>query len=216
MITVYGMQSEHVARVRAALIQKGLEFQHVSVKMMDKSEEFKKLTPVEKIPVMEDSDGTVIWDSTHIIGYLDAKYPDTYSMLSKDPKTRAKVLNVIALANRIEEVLPPFFYEKFNMVEAGKEKGDSHRARKYDDQQKADAKKDINYRLQKLEELRNGQKFYTGTFSAADATVLATLSVLKFMEFDIGSWKEWQDDLMKDEKIAKMFPSEEEKAIKEI
>ena len=216
MITIYGMQSPSVAKVRAALLQKGLEFQHVSVNIGNKSEEFKKLTPVDKIPVLEDDDGTVVWDSTHIIGYLDAKYPETYRMMGKDAKTRAKILNIISLVNRIEEVLPPFFYEKFDMVDAGIKKGESHRARIYNDQQKADALKDISYRLKRLEEIRSDQKFFTGEFSTADAAVLSTLGTLQFIGLDIGSWKEWQADLMKDENIAKMFPSKEEKAIKEI
>jgi len=89
MITIYGMQSPHVARVRAALLQKGLEFQHVSVNI-GKSEEFNKITPVGKIPVMEDSDGTVIWDSLNIIDYLDKKYPSTYQMFDRNPQKKSK------------------------------------------------------------------------------------------------------------------------------
>ena len=217
MITLYGMQSQHVARVRAALIQKGLDFQHVSVNLGQKSEEFRKLTPVEKIPVLEDNDGTIIWDSTHILEYLDEKYPDTYKMMGRNAREKAKILNVVAIVQRITEVLPPLYIEKFSRTrDMYSERGESHRFRIYNEQEKNDAKKDIAYRLQRLEKILNGQKFFTGQFSGADAALLSEIGTLEFLGIDIGSWKEWKENLMRDEKIAKMFVSKEEKGIKEI
>lgn len=217
MITLYGMQSQHVARVRAALIQKGLDFQHIGVNLGQKSEEFKKLTPVDKIPVLEDSDSTVIWDSTHILEYLDAKYPETYRMMGKNAKEKARILNVIAIVQRITEVLPPLYIEKFNRTEdMYKSRGESHRFRTYDDQEKSDMKKDVAYRLERLEKILNGQKFFTGQFSGADAAMISELGTLEFLGLDIGLWKKWKENLMKDSSIAKMFISQEEKPVKEI
>lgn len=215
MITIYGIQSPHVARVRAALIQKGLEFQHVSINLGSKSDKFLKLTPVDKIPVLEDSDGTIVWDSTHIIDYLDAKYPDTYRMMGKNAITKAKVLNVIAVVERITEVLPPFFIEKFNLKDMFMKRSESHRARVYSEKEKQDALKDISYRLKRLESMKE-DKFFTEQFSAADAALVSELGALEHLGIDIGSWKQWKEELMQDEKLADMFPSKEEKAIKEI
>jgi len=111
MITVYGIRGNHVARLRAALIQKNLEFQHVSVKLHE-SKEFEKVNPIGKIPAIKDNDGTIVWDSVHIMEYLEMKYPDTYKMLGDNPKDKAKILNVIALVDKITEMLPPYFWEK--------------------------------------------------------------------------------------------------------
>jgi len=215
MITIYGIQSPNVARVRASLIQKGLDFQHVSVNIGDKSEEFLKLTPVDKIPVLEDDDGTIIWDSNHIVNYLDAKYPDTYKMMGKNSKEKAKVLNVIAVIERIAEVLLPLIVEKFQVKDRFMKSKQSHRANIYNDQEKEDAKNDIIYRLKRLEGMKEG-KFFTGQFSAADSVVISELGVLEALGIDIGSWNSWKAELMQDDKIAKMYPSKEEKAIKEI
>lgn len=216
MITVYGIQSPHVARVRAALIQKGLKFQHVSVNLGNKSDEFKKLTPADQIPVLEDGDGTVVWDSMYIIDYLDAKYPKTYRMIPKEAKPRAKVLNVLALVNRIAQYLSPFYVEKFNLEEKMRQRGDSHRAYVYLPRQKEDLKKDIAYRLERLKEMLENKKFFAGKFSAADAVVLACLANLENLDIEIGSWKSWKDSLMKDKKIALMFAPQDEKGVREI
>jgi len=59
-------------------------------------------------------------------------------------------------------------------------------------------------------------KFFTDQFSTADAALISELAALEHLGIDLGSWKNWRDELMQDEKIAKMFPSKEEKAIKEI
>jgi glutathione S-transferase len=215
MITLYGIQSPHVARVRAALIQKGLEFQHVSVNLGNKSEEFLKLTPVDKIPVLEDSDGTIVCDSTYIVDYLDAKYPETYRMMGKNAKEKAKVLNVIAVIERISEVLGPFIIEKFQLQDIYKKRNEKHRLRTFNAEEKQDAIKDITYRLGRMEKMLAG-RYFSEQFSAADAAVLSELNTLEAIGADITTWKKWQQELMKDEKIAKMFPSKEEKAIKEI
>ena len=216
MITLYGIQSPHVARVRAALIQKELEFQHVSVNLGNKSEDFKKLSPIEQIPVLEDEDGTVVYDSIHIIDYLDFKYPDTYRMISEDPEERAKILNVIALAIKVTQYVGPLYVEKFNLAEMVNGRGESFRGFVYTEKQKEDFKKDVHYRSSKLKEMLGKNKFFTGKFSAADATVLGMVSSLEYLGIPVPEWKQWKENLMKDKKIASMFAPQDEKGIKEI
>ena len=216
MITIYGIQNPNVSRVRAALLQKGLKFQHVSVNAGNKSEEFKKLTPVDQIPVMEDDDGTLVWDSLHVFDYLDSTYPKTYRMIPKDADERAKVLNVIASVIRISQSLSPLYVEKFNLEENLRQKNESHRALTYLPRQKDDLKKDISYRLERMKEELENKKFFAGKFSAADAAVLACLVNLESLGFEIGTWKAWKQNLMKDKKIALMFPPQDEKGVSEL
>jgi len=118
--------------------------------------------------------------------------------------------------DRISEILPAFYIEKYNVAEGMIKSGNSHRVRIYNDQEKTDAKRDIENRLKSLNKLLDGQKFFTDKFSVADAAVLAEILTLEHLEIDVTSWKQWSETLMKDENIAKMFPSKEEKAIKEI
>src|SRR3989338_545179 len=149
MITVYGLQSPYVYRVRACLLQKNLPFQHFSVNMANRSERFKQLSPVGTIPVLEDDDGTAICDSFHIALYLDEKYPHTYKMFGSNLRTKAKILNILGLIDRIHQINGPLSYEKWGLIERFRQSGMSHRATLLDETQKADAKKDIAARLDK-------------------------------------------------------------------
>ena len=215
MITIYGIQSPYVARVRAVLLQKGLQFQHVSVNLGQKSEAFKKLTPIETIPVIEDDDGTVICDSLHAILYLDEKYP-VYKMLGNDWKTKLKILTVVEAVDKAYFYLSPLYIEKNDLRERLIQSGRSHRARVYSEQEKQDMRKEVQYRLQRLEALR-GKKFFTSQFSAADAAMLSLLRQMHYFAEEIPAfWKKLYDDLLKDAKIAAMFPAQDEKGVREI
>ena len=152
MITIYGITSPYASRVRASLLQKGLPFQHVNVNMTVKSAEFKGLTPTETIPVVEDN-GTILCDSLHAVIYLDEQYPHTYSMLGKDMPTRIKILSVIAAVDKIASFFGPLYVEKFNREELLRQNHFSHKAFRYDEQQKQDLRKDLAYRLGKIEHL---------------------------------------------------------------
>ncbi|NQV91241.1 glutathione S-transferase [Candidatus Woesearchaeota archaeon] len=215
MITIYGIKGGHVARLRAALIMKGLEFEHVSVDMAKRSEEFLSKSVSETIPFMEDGNVTVC-ESIAATEYLDEKYPDTYKMLGINLNEKVTVLNVIWAIDRIGHYFVPLYVEKFGMAQGMKQQGKSHRAFIYDDQQKADFQKELTYRLGKLQALKTG-KFFTSQFSSADASMLAMLGTVSWLGLEIGeSWKSWMGELMQDEKIAQMNAPEDEMGVREI
>ncbi len=216
MITVYGLHSPYVYRVRACLLQKRLAFQHFSVNMANRSEEFKQLSPVGTIPALKDEDGTVICDSFHIALYLDEKYPHTYRMFGNNLKTKANIFNILGLIDRIHQINGPLAYEKWGLLERFRKGGMSHRAIALDEGQKADAKRDIAQRLEKAAGLWSGNQFYTGSFSFADSAMLSLINSLQSSGIDVGTWAEWKDSLMKDELIALMFTPKEEKGAREI
>ena len=216
MITVYGLNSPYVYRIRACLLQKGLAFQHISVNMANRSEEFKKLSPVGTIPVLEDEDGSVICDSLHIALYLDEKYPHTYNMFGKDLKTKTKIFNILGLIDRMHTISGPLSYEKWGLLERFRQSKQSHRATQLDDAQKEDAKRDIANRLEKAKALWGNSTFYTGQFSFADAAMLSLINSLQSTGIDVGAWAEWKSSLMDDAKIASMFTPKEEKGAGEI
>ncbi|HLC95979.1 MAG TPA: glutathione S-transferase family protein [Candidatus Nanoarchaeia archaeon] len=216
MITVYGIHSPHVYRLRATLIFKGLKFQHVSVNLSKRSQEFIDLSPVGKIPVLKDEDGTVVWDSLHITAYLEMKYPDSYKMLGSNAKEKATILNVVAMVEKTASATPTLYFEKYGINERMKANNLTHRILNCDAKAKEDACNEIAQNLKKLHDLLGGNKFFTGKFSFADAATLSLLNSLLSSQVDIGIWKPWYDEKMKDKKIAPMFASKDEKGVTEI
>lgn len=218
MITVYGLHSPYVARVRAALLQKQLPFQQVQVSISTKSEEFQKLTLVETIPVLEDDDGTIVGDSLHIIDYLDLKYPATYPLLGRELAERIKILGVIAAIDKIISLFTPLHTEYEQKAPRLVQQGLSHRALLYTESQKKDLQKEVLYRLSKIQQLYQGKTFLTGQFSSADAAVLALVKNLawKIPGADLSFWEQWKNILLADPTIAAMFPPPEEKGVRSI
>jgi len=215
MITVYGIRGGHVARLRAALIMKGLEFEHVNVEMSKRSAEFLSKSLAETIPFMEDGD-FIVGESIAATQYLEEKYPETYKMMGVDLKEKVMVHNVIWAVDRITQYLSPFYVERFSMSEGMKASGKAHRAIVYDDKQKIDLQAEVDYRLGKLEVVKEG-KYFTSQFSAADASVLGLLGTLMWHGLKVSSfWQSWREELMQDEKIGKMFAPEDEKGVREI
>ena len=215
MITIYGITSPYASRVRAAVIQKGLPFQHVNVNMTVKSAEFKELTLTETIPVVEDN-GLVMCDSLHALMYLDEQYPHTYPMLGKNMPTKIKILSVMAAVDKISSFFGPLYVEKWNREEILRQNHSFHKAFRYDKEQKEDFRADVQYRLSKIAALVEG-KYCTEQFSAADAAILALLKQLDFFGEPLSEfWQDWKKTLLEDTKIAAMFAPAEEKGVREI
>lgn len=92
-IVLYGASlSPYVRKVRLALTFKGLDYQQIPVIPIgdDQPEEFKKNSPLGKIPLINIDD---MWlpDSSAILAYLERSRPET-PLLSSDPKQAARAL----------------------------------------------------------------------------------------------------------------------------
>ena len=216
MITVYGIQSPHVARVRAALMIKGLPFQHVSVNLRNRSPEFQKLAPHGKIPVLEDTDGTVVCDSFFIIKYLDEKYPKTPRLVPNTPDGTVMLGKTMDLITTLMGRMDALYVEKFGMAEILVKNGMSQRAFVYTKQQKEDLKKEIRFKLEILDKIRAGKKYYTGTISFIDIALVSVLSTIQWFDMSIEPLAGWMKDRMKEKPLNHMFASQEEKGVREI
>jgi glutathione S-transferase len=76
MITVHGAAaSPFVRKVRVALVEKGLAYELDPVMPFAPSPEFRKLSPLGKIPALTDGEATLA-DSSVICAYLERKYPE--------------------------------------------------------------------------------------------------------------------------------------------
>lgn len=92
-ITLYGVGlSPYVRKVRLALAFKGLDYQHIPVIPMgdDQPQDFKKNSPLGKIPLMHIDD---MWlsDSSAILAYLERSRPQP-PLLSSDAKQAAQAI----------------------------------------------------------------------------------------------------------------------------
>ena len=82
--------SPFVRKVRVALAEKGIQYDLKPVMPMGVSDEFKKISPLGKIPVFEDGAFTIP-DSSVIIAYLERVQPEP-ALYPSDPKQFAQAL----------------------------------------------------------------------------------------------------------------------------
>src|SRR5918999_1723319 len=92
MIKLYGYgPSSNSRKVRAVLVEKGLEFSRINIdlsKKEQKSPEYLKIHPFGQVPALDD-EGFVIYDSTIINEYLEDEYPYP-PLMPKDSEGRAQ------------------------------------------------------------------------------------------------------------------------------
>src|SRR5690606_38931435 len=97
---VYGFPlSPFVRKVVVALKEKSLDFEVVPSNPSQPDEEFAAVSPFHKIPAFRDGDFTIA-DSTAIVTYLDAKYPDP-ALLPAAPEARARAVCVEEVAGTV-------------------------------------------------------------------------------------------------------------------
>lgn len=83
--------SPFVRKTWLFLKEKGLEFEHQQLDPLDKSERFLTMNPLGRIPVLEETDGNLIADSSVICDYLENVHPQP-SLYPTDYRERARAL----------------------------------------------------------------------------------------------------------------------------
>jgi len=89
-------------KVRIVLAEKELEFDSVQVdlaKGQQRSDEFRRLNPFGKVPVLVD-EGSVVYESTIINEYLNDEYPHPPELLPEDSGERARIRLLVDFADR--------------------------------------------------------------------------------------------------------------------
>lgn len=81
----YAQRSPYARKVRIVLAEKNLPCELIETDISNKSPEFLKLSPIGKVPVLVDENGTTVWDSTQIVEYLDETYPQPSFYPSDSP-----------------------------------------------------------------------------------------------------------------------------------
>ncbi|KST65042.1 glutathione S-transferase family protein [Mastigocoleus testarum] len=99
-ILYYHQQSNFSRKIRILLAEKNLECELKAVDLRNKPPEFLKLSPIGKVPVFVEQDGTVMWDSTLIAEYLDETYPKP-SFYPSNPRERLECRKWEELADHL-------------------------------------------------------------------------------------------------------------------
>ena len=153
--------STNVERVTLALAHKGLEAEPVDVEPDDRSPVV-AVSGQSLVPVLED-EGRVVSDSTHILEYLEERYPDPH-LYPRDPARRAECVVFVDWFNRvwnappnaITDALAGLNPDRTRIAELGAEMAAS---------------------LEVFEGMLTGREYLLGEFSAADC---ATFPFLKY------------------------------------
>ncbi len=113
MIKLHGASgSPYVRKVQIALALKGLEHEQIQQMPYPKQAEFLKISPLGKIPALQDDDFTVC-DSTVICEYLEEAYSGTALYPSK-PKDRARARWFESYGGgRVTELASGIFFQRF-------------------------------------------------------------------------------------------------------
>jgi glutathione S-transferase len=119
--------SPYVRKVLVCMELKGLDYEVDPITPFFGNDEFRRLSPLCRIPVLID-DGLVLTDSTVIAEYLDEQFSEP-PLMPKDPKERARARWLEEFADtRLGDVfIWGLFYPKFVHPNVWKEPGDQGR-----------------------------------------------------------------------------------------
>src|SRR5215216_6052306 len=119
--------SPYVRKVLACLALKGLTYQIDPITPFFGDDEFERMSPLRRIPVLVDGE-LALCDSSVICAYLDEAYPDR-PLLPSDPKDRARARWLEEYADtRLGDVfIWGLFYQKVVRPAVWGEPGDEER-----------------------------------------------------------------------------------------
>lgn len=117
MPKVHGVNlSPFVRKVRVALAEKGIAYKLIPVVPFGVSDDFRKLSPLGKIPVFEEDDGYALPDSSVIIAYLERTRPSP-PLYPADAREFGRALFLEEWADtRLIEACTPVFFERYVAV----------------------------------------------------------------------------------------------------
>jgi glutathione S-transferase len=179
MIKLYDYpQCPFCRKVRVALAEKGIQYGRVFVdlgKREQKKEEFLKLNPYGKVPVLIDN-GAVIYESSVINEYLDEKYPNP-PLMPSDPTGRARVRIWVDFCES------HFHTPWFNIYRETTFRPENERNRESIERSKNEIKEHISRLNRELE----GYEYLSGPYSLADIAFTPRIALFDSLGIGIDS-----------------------------
>jgi glutathione S-transferase len=174
---LYGFPlSPFVRKVAVALTEKELAFDWIPSNPAQPTEEFKKASPFGKIPAFADGD-FLLADSTAIVAYLEAKYPDP-AQIPTEPKACGRAVWFEEVADTV--LIPagaPIIVNRFLRPVIFGTEGDEAAA--------LAAEEAILRPLDYLESELGDDGWLDGEFSIGDIAVASTIKTLSYAGWSI-------------------------------
>jgi len=104
--------SPYARRVAAALVSRGIEYEHEDLNGYANPGRARELNPVGKVPILELDDGERLFDSTAIFDYLDELVGPERALVPKSGSARRDVLRLSAIANTVCEQVTAQYNER--------------------------------------------------------------------------------------------------------
>jgi glutathione S-transferase len=167
--------SSNSRKVRAALMEKGLEFTRINIdlsKREQKSPEYLKIHPFGQVPALDD-EGFILYDSTVINEYLEDEYPYP-PLMPKDSEGRAQ-------ARLMEDLRDSHFNPAAAQLYRELRKPEGERDQKAIEQARAK----ITECLDRLEKELAGREYLAGEFSLADIAFYANVDALDRIQVQV-------------------------------
>jgi glutathione S-transferase len=169
---IYGFPlSPFVRKVVVAAREKGLDYELIPANPSQPTDEFLKVSPFSKIPALSDGDFCLA-DSTAIVTYLDAKYPDP-ALLPADPEGRGRAIWFEEVSDTV--LVPagaPIVVNRFLRPKIFGTEGDEEAAKAGEEA----IKKPLAY----LESAVSDGGWLDRTFSIGDVAVACTIKTLGY------------------------------------
>jgi len=162
-------------KVRIALGEKGLDFDLMAEKVWDRRHDFLALNPAGQVPVLVETTGFVVSDSSVICEYLDEVYPARL-LIGRTPAGRAEARRIAAWFDLKfhAEVTRNLVWERVTKRLMGLGEPDSACIRA--------GLQNINYHLDYIAYLTEDRRWLAGDdFSLADIAAAAQLSCLDYV-----------------------------------
>jgi glutathione S-transferase len=176
MIKLYSYgPSSNSRKVRAALIEKGLEFTKINIdlsKKEQKNPEYLKIHPFGQVPALDD-EGFVLYDSTVINEYLEDEYPYP-PLMPKDSEGRAR-------ARLMEDLRDSHFNPAAGLLFRELRKPEGERDQKIIEQARAK----ITECLERMEKELTGRDYLAGEFSLADIAFYPNIDTLDRIQVQV-------------------------------
>lgn len=172
--------SPYVRKVLCCLQLKGLDYEIDPITPFFGGEEFERLSPLRRVPVLVDGE-VVLTDSSVICAYLDEAYPGR-PLLPSDPKDRAQARWLEEFADtRLGDVfIWGLFYQKIVHPMVWGEPGDEERIART---LAHDAPKSLDY----LETQLPADGFLFGDIGIADIAVASFFRNAHYAGFEVGA-----------------------------
>ena len=185
MLTVIGsFVSPYVRKVLACMELKGLDYEVDPITPFFGNDEFTRLSPLRRIPVLIDGDFHCS-DSTVVCAYLDETYGG-YSLLPKNPKDRARARWLEEFADtRLGEIfIWGLFYQTFVRRMVWQEEPDQDRVAKV-------LNEDVPAALDYIEGELPEEGFCFGQLGLADIAIASFFVNARYAGFEVDA-ERWQ------------------------